>query len=98
MVNRACSHLPMAIRTFGNALVLVLVVTAMAIPWYFVARTLQNVAPAANSPVRASAMVWGGRVFSDRQPLLQWLHARGVAYSVWGGRHPRARATLERAG
>jgi hypothetical protein len=71
-------------------------VAALAIPWYLVARTLRDVKPAAASPVHASAIVWGGRVFATRGPLQHWLHVRGVAYSVWGGRHPAAHDLLAR--
>jgi hypothetical protein len=79
----------------GSRLALaVAAVAVLAIPWYLVARTISDVKPAPPSPVGASAIVWGGRVFADRAPFAHWLHVHGVAYSVWGGRHPKARVTL----
>jgi hypothetical protein len=77
-------------RRVGIALGLVV----LAVPWYFVARTIENARPAAKSSVRANAVVWSDRVFSAPQPLGRWLHARGVAYSVWAARHPGGAAAL----
>lgn len=70
------------------------VLAAVGVSWFVVARTLANPA-AVRSPVRAAAVVWGGLVFTGRDPLAHWLHARGVAYSVWSGRHPDAAAKFE---
>jgi hypothetical protein len=37
---------------------------------------------------RATATVWGGRVFVSRSDLARWLRSRGAKYSVWSERHP----------
>jgi hypothetical protein len=62
--------------------------------WFVVARTLANPPAAVVSSAHSSAVVWGGRVFTDSGPLRSWLHTRGVAYSVWTARHPLAGTTL----
>jgi hypothetical protein len=90
-------HVAMAVVYYGTRLaVAATAAVALAIPWYLVAHMLGNAKPAAASPVAPSAIVWGGRVFTDPNALRHWLHVRGVAYSVWGGRHTKARATLSR--
>jgi hypothetical protein len=70
---------------------------AVGLSWALVARTLANPPPPAKSPVEATAVVWGGLVFTDRRPLQHWLHVRGVAYSVWSGRHLDAARMLRAA-
>jgi len=37
---------------------------------------------------RATATVWGGRVFVSRSDLARWLRSRGASYSAWSERHP----------
>ena len=67
----------------------------IAIPWYFVARTLQTATPV-ESRVVATSVIWADRVFPARGPLAHWLHVRGVAYSVWASRHPPAAARIKK--
>jgi hypothetical protein len=67
----------------------------IAIPWYLVARTLQNAEPVPSSVV-AGGVIWADRVFPSRGPLAHWLHVRGVAYSVWASRHPPAAARIKK--
>ena len=67
-----------------------LALAALGVSWFLVARTLANPPPAVKSPVEATAVVWGGLVFTTRRPLQHWLHVHGVAYSVWTGRHLEA--------
>jgi hypothetical protein len=70
-------------------------VATVAIPWYFVARTLQDATPVP-ATVAATSVIWADLVFPSRRPLAHWLHARGVAYSVWASRHPPAAARIEK--
>jgi hypothetical protein len=63
---------------------------------YFVGRTIADARPVGGSFVPPTAVVWGNLVFSSRPPLAAWLHRRGVAYSVWAERHPRASQVLAR--
>jgi hypothetical protein len=86
----------MAVHRAAGRLALLLALVAVGILWFVVGRTLAN-PQAAVSPVRASGVVWGGRVFSSRHPLRHWLHVHGVAYSVWSRRHPPAAETLRLA-
>jgi hypothetical protein len=88
-----CNHVDMAGRVairFGWLIAL----TAVVLCWALVARTMANPSPAAKSSSKATAVVWGGLVFTGVRPLAHWLHAHGVAYSVWTGRHPRAAKTF----
>ena len=71
--------------------------TAAALCWVVVGRTLANPPPAATSPVQATGIVWATLVFTERRPLQHWLHVHGVAYSVWSGRHPEAATKFEKA-
>jgi len=69
--------------------------TAIAIPWYLVARKLQDAQPVP-SAVAAAGVIWGDRVFASRAPLAHWLRRRGVAYSVWASRHPPAASRIKK--
>lgn len=69
--------------------------TAIAIPWYLVARTLQTATPVPSTVV-ATSVIWADRVFPARGALAHWLHRRGVAYSVWASRHPPAAARIKK--
>jgi hypothetical protein len=84
----------LAFRGSWAALAAVAVAT-VAIPWYFVARTLQNATPVPSTVV-ASSVTWADRVFPSQRPLAHWLHVRGVAYSVWALRHPPAAARIKK--
>jgi hypothetical protein len=86
----------MTLRATWTPLLLFATLAVLAAPWYLVGRTIADATPAASSPVPASAIVWGGRVFSSRPSLARWLNRRGVAYVVWGARHPHAQRLLER--
>jgi hypothetical protein len=74
----------------------IVAVVALGIPFYLVGKTLHNVRPVRSSAV-ARSIVWGDRVFLTRRTLGRWLLARGVAYSVWAERHPRASRRLPRS-
>jgi hypothetical protein len=90
-----CNHAGMAGRVairFGWLIAL----TAVVLSWALVARTMANPSPVAKSPSKATAVVWGGLVFTDVRPLAHWLHTHGVAYSVWTARHPRAAKTFHK--
>jgi hypothetical protein len=41
-----------------------------------------------SSHVHPQAIVWAGRVFTNRQEFAGWLRARGASYRVWAQRHP----------
>jgi hypothetical protein len=58
---------------------------AVLLPAAYVGHRLGEDRPA---PVRATAVVWAGRVFVDSASLDRWLHARGGSYAVWATRHP----------
>jgi hypothetical protein len=38
-------------------------------------------------PAQPTAVVWGGRVFTNRTALERWLAARGASYEAWARRH-----------
>ena len=67
-------------------------VIAIGIPWYYVAKKLQDVRPV-NGPAAAS-VYWGSLWFNTRHDLGVWLHRRGVAYRVWAHRHKPAAARI----
>jgi hypothetical protein len=83
-------------RATGTPLLLLATLAVLAAPWYLVGRTIAKATPAASSPVPPTGIVWGGRVFTSRPSLAGWLHRRGVAFVVWGARHPHAQRLLER--
>jgi hypothetical protein len=83
-----------ALRLGGAQLATVVALGALAIPWYFVVRTLREARPVVAARIAPTGVVWGGRVFVARGPLHHWLHFRGVAYSVWAYRHPAAASVL----
>jgi hypothetical protein len=91
MAVRIARSPPVAVNRFGWLVAL----AALALPWFIVALALAKPPQAPKSPVEATAVVWGGLVFTTRRPLDHWLHVRGVAYSVWSGRHPNAAKILE---
>jgi hypothetical protein len=80
----------MAARSDLNRFAIFAAVLAVAILWFFVARTMANPPAPAESSVRPTGLVWGGRVFSAKKPFAHWLRFHGVAYSIWSGRHPLA--------
>jgi hypothetical protein len=80
----------MAVRSDLNRFAVLAALAAVAILWFLVARTMANPPAPAASSVRPTGLVWGGRVFTAKKPFWHWLHVRGVAYSVWSGRHPQA--------
>jgi hypothetical protein len=65
---------------------------AIAVPWYFVAKTLRDVRPVIGSP--ATSVFWGSRYFNTDADLSRWLHARGARYRIWALRHPHAAARI----
>jgi hypothetical protein len=71
-----------AMRVLGALLLPV----AVLLPAAYVGHRLSEDRP---PPVRATGVVWAGRVFVDRDSLSRWLNARGGSYDVWAGRHPR---------
>jgi hypothetical protein len=42
-----------------------------------------------------SSIVWGDRVYSNKQDLAVWLRSRGASYWRWAGRHPAAAEILD---
>jgi hypothetical protein len=58
---------------------------AVLLPAAYVGHRLSEDRPA---PVRASSVIWAGRVFVDSASLGRWLRARGGSYDVWAARHP----------
>ena len=80
----------MAVRSEFNLFAILAALAAVAILWVLVARTMANPPAPAASSVRPTGIVWGGRVFIARKPFAHWLRFRGVAYSIWSGRHPHA--------
>lgn len=87
----------MAIATsrVGGGLAALLAAAVVAVPWYYVSRTLSAVEPV-RSPAVPTGFVWAGRVFATQVTFRQWLGRRGVAYAVWAGHHPRAARHLPR--
>jgi len=78
------------IRLLGTGLVLLVVVFA----WVKVGQLFHaSLKPA--PPVRATAIAWGGRVFSDGGELRRWLAGRGGSYAAFARRYPGAYAVLE---
>jgi hypothetical protein len=75
-------------------LLLVAALGVVALSWSRVAQTIFDAKPV---PVtgRATAVVWGDRVFGSRAKLAAWLHARGASYKAWSRKHPVARAVVE---
>jgi len=72
-----------------------LVCAVIAVPWFMVARQLNNARPAAQSNIAPTAVVWGGRVFTSPAPLDFWLRNRGASYGHWASLHSNARAVIE---
>jgi hypothetical protein len=58
---------------------------AVLLPAAYVGHRLGENQPA---PMRATALVWAGRVFVDSASLDRWLKARGGSYEAWAARHP----------
>lgn len=79
----------------GRVLAVVISVTVIAVPWYYVVKTIHDAQPV-NSPVRPSSVYWGRLYFNTSRDLSRWLHRRGVAYAVWADRHPHAAARIGR--
>jgi hypothetical protein len=82
------------LRSAQNLFLTLAAIVAIGLPSYFVVRTMVDARPAARSFLPPAAVVWGDLVFSSRPPLAAWLHKRGVSYSVWAERHPRASQVL----
>ena len=76
------------------ALAILTGLVAVAIPWFYVVRTLSTARPISTPP--ASSVFWGSVYFNTARDLSHWLHRRGVAYSVWAHRHPPAAARIGR--
>jgi hypothetical protein len=74
-------------------LAIAVLAVALAVPWYYVVRTMRNVQPV-NSPVPARSVFWAHSYFNTPRELRRWLHRRGVAYVVWAKRHPPAAARI----
>jgi hypothetical protein len=84
------SYLRRSFALFLLAAALVVV----ALSWSRVAQTIFDAKPV---PVtgRATAVVWGDRVFGSRTKLAAWLHARGASYQGWSRKHRVASAVIE---
>jgi hypothetical protein len=72
-----------------------LVCVVIAVPWFAVARQLNNARPAAQSNIAPTAVVWGGRVFTSPATLDFWLRNRGASYGHWASLHSDASAVIE---
>jgi hypothetical protein len=88
----------LSLQHAGFRLALLAALAVVGIPWYLVARTLHDAKPVGDSPVTATGVVWGGRVFTSSAAFSHWLHARGALYRVWGVRHPHALRIVEGEG
>jgi hypothetical protein len=53
-----------------------------------VASVLGREAPIQGSTLEATAIAWGGRVFTNPQSFDVWLRARGTSYEAWTENHP----------
>jgi hypothetical protein len=62
--------------------------------WVKVAQTLTT-AVAPPPAARASAVVWGDRVFSTQTQARRWFRSHGLSYRAWIAKHPEALAVLE---
>ena len=79
-----------------NAVTAVLTVAALAVAaivWARVVHTISTARPA-DSPVQATSVVWGNRVFPSPPELTRWLNERGASYRAWSRNHPSAAARL----
>src|SRR5215470_4267778 len=90
-ISQGCNHSPMpyAVRRGLDGMGVIVAVVALGIPFYLLGRTLHDVRPVRSDAV-ARSVVWSDRVFLTQPELSRWLHQRGVAYSTWAERHPRA--------
>jgi hypothetical protein len=68
----------------------------LAVPWYYVGRTIANAKPVDKPPLPLTGVVWGKRVFVADGRFAHWLHVRGASYRLWGSRHPHASKILTR--
>jgi hypothetical protein len=87
-------QLPRLDRAFA-LLLTVLGLGAVVFTWVQVARTIAEAKPPA-STVRATAIVWDGRVYQSPAKLARWLRSRGATYAEWTKLHPVGRDLLER--
>jgi hypothetical protein len=82
------------VRRAATVLLAVAGVLAVGLTWAQVVRKIADATPP-SSPVEATSVVWGDRVFQTERQLTAWLRFHGVAYSVWSGRHPFASSAIE---
>jgi hypothetical protein len=68
---------------------------AVAVPWFFVARTMRRAQPVEISTKPPNSLVWGDRVFSTQAALGRWIRSRGASYGTWLATHPAGAAVLE---
>lgn len=83
----------MALR-LRQPLWIVFAVALAAVPWAFVAHTLQKATPVDATHQRPDAIVWADRVFASPNELAAWLRSRGASYSAWLAHHPQGGADL----
>jgi hypothetical protein len=74
------------------------ILTALAVPGFALGlATAAGEFTRGDVPVHGqpSSIVWGDRVYSNKQDLAVWLRSRGASYWRWAGRHPAAAEILE---
>ena len=83
-----------------SSLLLWVGIAVFAVVIFFLIRsivhTMKHVKPVKVTQPPVSAVPWGDRVFLGPGSLSHWLKVRGVAYSVWAGRHPPADQLLQK--
>jgi cytoskeletal protein RodZ len=75
------------VRDRGRVLLVLGAVVAVAAPWFLVARKLGDAHPPATPTLHATALVWGGRVFTSPVQFAGWLRSRGSSYTAWKRKH-----------
>jgi len=78
-----------SVQVLVLVLLIFLCLALAGIAWYRVAHTLTTARPVKVPTIHpVSGIIWGGRVFSSRQQMANWLHDRGASYARWEERNP----------
>jgi hypothetical protein len=88
-----------SLASLASGLLIAFVLCGVGLTWTEVVRSLASPKPV---PVHASgqsaSLVWGSRVFLDKQAMSRWLRARGTSYAAWARHHPNAASMVDPAG
>jgi len=74
----------------------VAIAALVLLPWLYAVRELRH-PEAVDTVARPTAIVWSGRVFSDKSAFAAWLRSSGagVTYREWARLHPDALRTID---